>query len=92
MHSHTNTGQVHVDVHGGRLRIANTEGMTSADPDAFEQPFAKGQASTGYGLGLAIMCRLCEHYGIDLQFKGDLRGTTVTLAFDTRGVAGLARP
>ena len=85
--AHTSAGQVCIDVDDGRLRIANTQAMSSDVRDAPEQPFTKDPASTGYGLGLAIVRRLCERYGVDLQLETDLRGTTLSLALDPTGTA-----
>ncbi|MBA3564218.1 MAG: HAMP domain-containing histidine kinase [Gammaproteobacteria bacterium] len=85
--AHTSAGQVCIDVDGGRLRIANTEAMDSEVRDALDRPFTKRQASTGYGLGFAIVRRLCERYGIDLRLETDPLGTTMSLALDSTGVA-----
>lgn len=85
--AHTAAGRVRIDVDGGRLRIANTDGMAAAVRDVLYQPFAKGEASAGYGLGLAIVHRLCDRHGIDLRIETDSRGTTASLALDGADVA-----
>lgn len=80
--AHTAAGWVRVDVDDGRLRITNTDGMVGAPRDALYQPFAKGEASAGHGLGLAIVRRLCDRHGIDLRIASDSRGTIASLALD----------
>ncbi len=62
--AHTDAGEVRMEIDAGRLRISNP-GSAILD-DAFE-PHVKGQASAGFGLGLAIVRRLCERHGIDLR-------------------------
>ncbi len=80
--AHTAAGWVRIDVEDGRLRITNTDGMVGAVHDALYQPFAKGEASAGCGLGLAIVRRLCDRHGIDLRIATDSRGTITSLALD----------
>lgn len=79
--AHTHAGTVRIDVSDGRLRIANTFDLASSVSD-LSQPFVKGEASSGYGLGLAIVRRLCDHHRIDLRIDSDANGTTASLAVD----------
>ena len=82
--AHTCTGEVVIDVDGPWLRIANPgDGIAVG---AFE-PFVKGDASAGFGLGLAIVRRLCERHDIALRFESDGGGTIARL-----GLGGLAHP
>ncbi len=61
--AHTREGLISIRAHSGHLWIRNPgAGVRAADL----QPFAKAEASTGFGLGLSIAGRLCERYGIDL--------------------------
>jgi signal transduction histidine kinase len=68
--AHTDAGEVIVDVHDGRLRIVNTgQGIDPAVFEDLHRAFNKGRDSTGFGLGLAIVGRLCDRYGIDLRIE-----------------------
>ena len=51
-------------------------------------PFAKGEESTGFGLGLSIVRRLCERHAIDLRFEQEEDGTVAYLPL--RKGAGLS--
>ncbi len=81
--AHTAAGNVRIDLHNGRLRIANSG--DADDPSTrwqAQQPFSKREGSSGFGLGFAILRRLCDRYRIDLQIgHGD--GTVVaSIALD----------
>ena len=65
--AHTDVGDVRIDVDRGRLRIANSgDGVDPALRWQRHQPFNKREGSGGFGLGLAIVRRLCDRYAIDL--------------------------
>lgn len=66
--AHTARGEVRIEATGGRLQIANRD-MTSpaSQVDALAYaPFAHREGSAGFGLGLSILRRVCERYGVDL--------------------------
>ncbi|HUG21511.1 sensor histidine kinase [Piscinibacter sp.] len=81
--AHTAAGRVRIDTGGGRLRIANTDGMDATVRNDPYQPFVKGEASSGHGLGLAIVRRLCESHALDLRITTGPQGTTTSLALDS---------
>lgn len=64
--AHTPRGRIRIDVEHGRLRIANPGG---AIRDADFEPHVRGASSAGFGLGLAIVRRLCERHDIDLEIE-----------------------
>ena len=74
---HGAAGEVVIDIDAGCLRIAN---MGAWPGDAAFQPFVKGDASAGVGLGLAIVRRLCARHRIALRFESDGVATVVRLA------------
>ena len=76
----THGGRVRIDHDGVHLRIANSEPLACGPVDAAATPFAKGSASTGWGLGLAIVARLCERHAIGLDIESTASGTCARLA------------
>lgn len=69
---HRQGGAIVIDWHDGRLRVANQVADTEAffDP-ALRDAFGKRDDSTGWGLGLAIIDRLCQRHGLDLRIERD---------------------
>jgi signal transduction histidine kinase len=82
---HTPCGEITVDILDDRIVIADCgEGIDDCDVDKLTAPHVRGQTSTGFGLGLTIVDRLCTRFG--WRFELDSQpgcGTTATLFFDT---------
>jgi signal transduction histidine kinase len=74
--AHTRAGRIAITGDGDALRIANP-GAAVAEHDF--APFAKGEDSAGFGLGLAIVRRLCERHAIELRFEHGEDGTVAHL-------------
>ena len=86
--AHGRAGRVSITVRDSRLSIANPgTGVREGD----FAPFAKGESSAGFGLGLAIVRRLCERHGIDVAVDTAADGTIASFALDAAG-CGKAAP
>ena len=72
--AHTAAGTIRIVVEGEQLRVINPgDGISDRALDAF----SKGPNSIGFGLGLAIVQRLCEQHSIALDIRHDDGLTTV---------------
>ena len=76
--AHTQAGEVGIDMADGRLRIANTGDVAADWPG--EGGHGKREGSSGFGLGLAIVRRLCRHFDVDLRIERGEHRTTASLA------------
>ncbi|SDR01693.1 Signal transduction histidine kinase [Pseudoxanthomonas sp. CF385] len=82
--AHTHEGRIAITREADALCIRNP-GQPIRDSDF--APFAKGEDSTGFGLGLSIVRRLCERHAIDLRFDREADGTTARLRLRADPVA-----
>lgn len=62
-HTPRNQGPVHVRIDQDRVSIRNHSGWDVDDPQALTRPRPRGSEAQGFGLGLSIVERLCEHHG-----------------------------
>lgn len=76
--AHTHAGEVGIDMADGRLRIANAGEVATDWPD--EGGHGKREGSSGFGLGLAIVRRLCRQFDVDLRIERAEHRTTASLA------------
>jgi signal transduction histidine kinase len=59
---YTHAGKVTIEMQGNTLIIADTgPGIDLSISGEITNPTVKGSQSTGYGFGLSIVKRLCEH-------------------------------
>ncbi|MGK7297486.1 MAG: sensor histidine kinase [Candidatus Wenzhouxiangella sp. M2_3B_020] len=76
----TDSGEVsvHVDEHSVTIRDTGC-GMSEADLERVFEPFyrAHDRSNEGYGLGLAIVSRLCRRFGWPLEVDSELGSGTV---------------
>lgn len=79
---YTQEGSIRIDYEGGELRITDTGGGIPDDLKAtmFDK-HAQGEHSSGYGLGLSIVKRLCERHEIGIAVEHLEDGTRVKLTF-----------
>lgn len=79
---YTNNGEVNISYSNNSLVIADTgSGIEAEIADSVTEVAVKGSQSTGYGFGLSIVKRLCEHQDWQLNVQSN-QGTkiSVTLA------------
>ena len=80
---YTNRGEVKVDFLNNQLVISDTGlGIEENISSHITAPAVKGSQSTGYGFGLSIVKRLCEHQGWQLTVESN-KGTVVSVLFTT---------
>ncbi len=78
---YTEVGEVNVSFNDGQLMIADTGPGIEADiSNKITEPMVKGSQSTGYGFGLSIVKRLCEHQNWRLTVRSN-KGTSISVAF-----------
>ena len=78
---YTESGAVKIEFANNRLIIQDTgPGIEPAISAHITDPGVKGQQSTGFGFGLSIVKRLCEHQGWQMDVKSG-SGNTVTVSF-----------
>ena len=77
---YTNTGAVKISYDKGTLRIEDTGlGIEKEISNKITEPAVKGSQSTGYGFGLSIVKRLCEHQGWSMNVKSE-HGTSISIS------------
>jgi len=76
---YTQAGQVTIEMRNKTLIVADTgPGIEASISDKVTDPAVKGNQSTGYGFGLSIVKRLCEHQGWLLTFSSE-QGTKISI-------------
>jgi len=89
--AHGEPGPVHVAADAEGLQLRNrSQALPAGLAQCLGQPFQKGAASAGFGLGLAIVHRLAEHQGLALSLGQADGHTHVQLRW--AGKAWLATP
>jgi signal transduction histidine kinase len=80
---HTHHGRVSISLEEDRLIVSDT-GLRSNPPDlqSVIEPFEKGDSSTGFGIGLSIVERLCKRFGWSFTMNhANGQGFSVELVF-----------
>ncbi len=78
---YTQAGRVTIEMRNKTLIVADTgPGIEASISDKVTDPAVKGNQSTGYGFGLSIVKRLCEHQGWLLTLSSE-QGTKISITF-----------
>jgi signal transduction histidine kinase len=85
--SHCEPGPVRVAADTEGLELHNrSQALPAGLSDRLGEPFQKGAASTGFGLGLSIVHRLAEHQGLALSLSQTDGRTRVQLFWAPRAL------
>jgi signal transduction histidine kinase len=77
---HSAAGTIYISADSQQLLIQNPRQADDL-PTELTALFAKGRQSTGYGLGLGIVQRLCQQTGLELQLERAEQQLTVRLVW-----------
>jgi len=85
---YTTQGTVCIGFSDHELRVSDTgSGIEAAIQDQVTEPLMKGSDSPGFGIGLSLVARLCEHHNLTLNISSTGQGTTVRIGnFRTSGL------
>ncbi len=79
---YTQEGKVTIEMRNNELIIADTgPGIDPSISDKITEPAVKGSQSTGYGFGLSIVKRLCEHQNWTLVLSNE-GGAKISITFE----------
>jgi len=79
---YTQQGKVTVEMQNKTLIVADTgPGIEASISEKITDPAVKGKQSTGYGFGLSIVKRLCEHQGWLLTLSSE-QGTKISVTLE----------
>ncbi len=79
---YTLAGLVTVSFENNTLTISDTgPGIDKAIENCVLEPMIKGQHSKGFGIGLSIVKRLCEHHKLNLVINNTKHGMMVNITF-----------
>ncbi|WP_154224331.1 sensor histidine kinase [Marinicella rhabdoformis] len=77
---YTQQGTVTIQAEDKQLHIIDTgQGIEESIQPHVTEPLMKGRNSQGFGIGLSLVSRLCEHQNITLKIKTNDQGTRVSL-------------
>ncbi|MCH9691337.1 MAG: HAMP domain-containing histidine kinase, partial [Gammaproteobacteria bacterium] len=80
---YTESGYVSIEIKNNQLIISDTAGgMDESMRDTMFTEYSKGRDSSGFGIGLSIVKRICEHHKIDIIVEHNGKGTRIILDFN----------
>ena len=81
--SHTPSGTVNISIENNQLIVSDTgSGIPSQEMGKVFQKYFRGSASTGSGIGLSLVKRICDRYGWAIILNSiEGQGTTARLIF-----------
>ena len=78
---YTQTGVVTIRFNENTLSVTDTgTGLEPNIKESATEPMVKGSDSKGFGIGLSLVSRLCEHQGLKLQIHSLNSGTKVSIS------------
>ena len=91
--AHAEDGAVEIGSGDGRLHIANRAAVldSAAAQRLVDEPYARREGSAGFGLGLVIVRRLGERFGLDLRISLDEGAARASFRL-TPGTGGTGAP
>jgi signal transduction histidine kinase len=79
---YTDAGEVFIHFDQNRLTIKDTgSGIEEEIKDKLLETMVKGSKSQGFGIGLSIVKRLCEHHGFALSIDNHQGGVAISIEF-----------
>lgn len=79
---HNDGGRVTIRLDGRHLAVSDRGGgMAPEVRDNVWDEYARGPSSVGFGRGLSIVRRVCEHHHVGLAVEHLERGTAILLDF-----------
>lgn len=79
---YTNEGFVKISFKSKRLSVTDSgEGIEENIKQKATSDLVKGRRSKGFGIGLSLVSRLCEHHNIELELEHLNQGTCISLKF-----------
>ena len=90
--THTEAGEVSILLEQQRLTVTDTgQGIPGEDIGKVFDRYFKGSDSTGEGIGLSLVKRICERYGWEIRIDSTPgEGTTAQLIFGSAAANALA--
>ena len=82
---HTESGLVHLTLNHGDLTVTDTGvGIPKTELEQVFQPYYRGGSSSGTGIGLSLVKRICQLYGWGIHIESTVgKGTMATLTFNS---------